>query len=198
MLTIEELRRQNLIIFECVSGSKAYGLDTPSSDLDIRGVFVLPKELYYNWDRPQQVNNPTNDESYYELDRFVELLYRNNPNLLEMLAVNPKHILIKDPIFDKLSVDMFLSKQTKETFAGYAMTQIRKARGLKKKIVNPMGETRKEILDFCYILDNYGSRPLRTWLEEKKLSADPMRIGKCTTYERRFCFVLRRKRRLWI
>jgi hypothetical protein len=167
MLTIDELRRQDLIIFECISGSKAYGLDTPSSDVDIRGVFVLPKHLYYNWDRPQQVNNPTNDESYYELDRFVELLYRNNPNLLEMLAVNPQHILQKDPIFDMLSVEMFLSKQAKETFAGYAMTQIRKARGLKKKIVNPMGETRKEILDFCHILDNYGSQPLRTWLNEK-------------------------------
>ena len=40
-MTLEELRASGHIIFECISGSRAYGLATASSDTDIRGVFVL-------------------------------------------------------------------------------------------------------------------------------------------------------------
>lgn len=164
-LTIDDLRREGMIIFEVVSGSRAYGLDTPTSDTDIRGVFVLPPHLYYHWDRAVQVNNATNDESFYELDRFVELLSKNNPNILELLAADVRNIIYKHPIFDRLRPEMFLSKLAKESFAGYAMTQVRKARGLKKKIMNPMDEKRREVLDFCYFLDGYGVKSLRGWLE---------------------------------
>jgi predicted nucleotidyltransferase len=60
-MTIEDLRDKGLIILECISGSKAYGLDTPSSDTDIKGVFILPKEEYYGLTYTPQVNNETND-----------------------------------------------------------------------------------------------------------------------------------------
>ena len=43
----EYLKENDLIILECISGSKAYGLDTPSSDTDIKGVFLLPKKDFY-------------------------------------------------------------------------------------------------------------------------------------------------------
>ena len=43
MITIDYLKANNLILLECVSGSRTYGLDTPSSDIDIKGVFYLPK-----------------------------------------------------------------------------------------------------------------------------------------------------------
>jgi uncharacterized protein len=46
-LTIAELKSRNLLLFTCISGSKAYGLDTANSDTDIRGVFVLPQHAYY-------------------------------------------------------------------------------------------------------------------------------------------------------
>ena len=46
-MTVEDLRNGGLIILECISGSRAYGLDTPTSDTDIKGVFVLPKSEYY-------------------------------------------------------------------------------------------------------------------------------------------------------
>jgi len=42
-MTINELKNSNLILFECISGSKAFGLNTPSSEADIKGVFYLPK-----------------------------------------------------------------------------------------------------------------------------------------------------------
>jgi len=54
----------------------------------------------------------------------------------------------------------------KDSFAGYAMTQIKKARGLKKKILNPMEKERKSLLDFCYVLQGTKTIPLQLWLQE--------------------------------
>ena len=34
----------NPIVYECLSGSHAYGLATPESDIDIKGVFILPED----------------------------------------------------------------------------------------------------------------------------------------------------------
>ena len=45
-MDVEYIRKNNLIIFEAISGSQAYGTNTPESDIDIRGVFVLPKEAW--------------------------------------------------------------------------------------------------------------------------------------------------------
>ena len=81
-MTISELREKGLIILECISGSKAYGLDTPSSDTDIKGVFILPKKDYYGLTYIPQINNETNDIVFYELGRFMELLLLNNHILL--------------------------------------------------------------------------------------------------------------------
>jgi hypothetical protein len=67
---------------------------------------------------------------------------------------------------NRLPLDLFLSKLCKETFAGYAFTQIKKARGYKKKIVNPVDPVRKTVLDFCFILQGYQSIPLREWLTQ--------------------------------
>lgn len=165
MLTIEDLKTQNLLLFECISGSKAYGLDLPTSDTDIKGVFVLPQAMFYGLDYIPQVNDENNDTVYYELKRFVELLYKNNPNILEMLNSPAECVLYKHPVFDLLKPDLFLSKQCKDTFAGYAMTQIHKATGLNKKIMNPMEKERKGVLDFCYIQYEQGATPLKHWLK---------------------------------
>lgn len=163
-MTIQDLKNGGLLLFECISGSKAYGLDTPQSDTDLKGVFYLPKDKFYGLEYIPQVSNATNDEVYYELGRFVELLCKNNPNLLEMLASPENCIVYKHPLMEKLSIEMFLSKLCKDTFAGYAHSQIRKARGYKKKIVNPMDKERKSVLDFCYVLESYSSIPVCDWL----------------------------------
>jgi uncharacterized protein len=165
-MTIKDIKEKGLLLFECISGSKAYGLDTINSDTDIKGVFYLPKAQFYGLDYIPQVSNETNDEVYYELGRFVELLIKNNPNMLELLATPEDCVLYRHPIMHRLHIDMFLSKLCKETFAGYALTQIKKARGYKKKIVNPVDEVRKSVLDFCFILQGYQSVPLTEWLAQ--------------------------------
>ncbi len=154
-MTIQDLKSQNLILFEVISGSKSFGLNMPTSDTDIKGVYYLPKEKFFGLDYIPQVSNETNDEVYYEIGRFVELLLKNNPNILEILASPEDCILYKNPLMEKLKIEDFLSKLCKDSFAGYAVTQIKKARGLNKKIVNPLPKEKKNLLDFCYVLEDY-------------------------------------------
>ncbi|MFI1770644.1 nucleotidyltransferase domain-containing protein [Thalassobellus citreus] len=163
-MTIEELKKSGHIIFECISGSRAYGLDTPESDTDIRGVFILPKESFYSLDYIGQVNNETNDIVYYELRKFIDLCSKNNPNILELLNVPEECVLYKHPIFDEIKLDYFLSKQCEKSFANYAYAQIKKARGLEKKIVNPVEKDRKLVLDFCFVYEKGLSIPLKVFL----------------------------------
>lgn len=164
-MTIDDLKRRNLIILECISGSKAYGLDTAESDTDIKGVFLLPKKDYYGLNYIPQINNPSNDIVYYELGRFMELLSVNNPNILELLNTPKSAILYKHIYLEKINSALILSKLCKNTFGKFALSQIKKAKGLKKKIVNPISKERKSLLSFCYINYHKGSIPLLDFLE---------------------------------
>lgn len=169
-MTIQDLKNKNLLLFEAISGSRAFGLATENSDTDIRGIYYLPKEDFFGLNYIPQISNETNDITYYEIGRFVELLQKNNPNILEILASPEDCILYKHPLMDLLKTEDFLSKLCKDTFAGYAVSQIKKAKGLNKKIVNPIDKERKSILDFCFILDGQGSVPLKKWLQEFSVS----------------------------
>lgn len=164
-LTIEQVKNNGWLIFETIVGSRAYGLDTEKSDTDIRGVFVLPEDMFYSLDYTPQVANATNDIVYYELKRFIELLSRNNPNILELLNVPEKFILYKDELMNNVRSEMFLSKLCEKTFANYAYSQIKKAYGLEKKIVNPVDSERKSVLDFCFVYLGKETRPLTEYLE---------------------------------
>lgn len=171
-MNIDYLHKNKLLLLDCISGSKAYGLHTPQSDTDLKGVFILPKRMYYGLEYTEQVNNETNDEVYYELKRFVDLLAKNNPNILELLNTPQDCIKYRHPIMDVLKPELFLSKLCKQTFAGYAQTQIKKAKGLNKKIVNPVDKERKTILDFCYVIHQQGSITLKAWLIQKQLNQE--------------------------
>jgi len=171
-MTIQILKSQNLILFEVISGSKSFGLNTPTSDTDIKGVYYLPKEKFFGLDYIPQISNETNDELYYEIGRFVELLLKNNPNILEILASPEDCILYKHPLMEHLKLEDFLSKLCKDSFAGYAVTQIKKARGLNKKIVNPMPKEKKSLLDFCYVLKGYETVATNTFLIENNMNQE--------------------------
>lgn len=155
------------LLLQCISGSRAYGLDTPQSDTDIKGVFLLGKKEYFGLHYTEQVANSSNDIVYYEVGRFVELLVRNNPNILELLSTPADSILYKHPVMDILKPEFFLSKLCEQAFAGYALTQIKKAKGLNKKIFNPVSKIKKTIIDFCYIIHGYDTITLQQWLVDR-------------------------------
>src|SRR5687767_2343534 len=104
---------------------------------------------------------------YYEIKKFVELLLKNNPNILELLSTPDDCVLHRHPVMSLLKPEMFLSRLCNQTFGQYAYAQIKKARGLNKKILNPLDRKRKTIVDFCYVVKGQGSVPVSEWLVEK-------------------------------
>jgi predicted nucleotidyltransferase len=185
-ITIETVKKNGWLIFEGIAGSRAYGLDTPSSDTDIKGVFVLPKELFYSLDYVPQVSNETNDIVYYELKRFIELLAKNNPNILELLALPDECILYRHPLMERIQPAVFLSRLCEQTFANYAYSQIKKAWGLEKKMANPVEPERKSLLDFCYVYAGHQSISLSTFLLHRNWSQE--NIGLRSTSHLRDCY----------
>ena len=166
-MEIEDLKVNKLILLDCISGSRAYGLATPESDTDMKGVFILPKPDFYGLEYIPQVSNESNDIVYFELKRFMELLSVNNPNILELLNTPEEHILHKNKALEIINAKLVLSKLCKNTFGKFAVSQIKKARGLNKKIVNPISKERKTLLEFCFVNYNGGSVPLNKFLELK-------------------------------
>ncbi|WP_261381049.1 nucleotidyltransferase domain-containing protein [Mucilaginibacter pallidiroseus] len=133
-MTYEQLiATKKNILLDCISGSNAYNLNLPESDTDKKGVFFTSKKEFYGFGYQEQLNNDSNDEVYFEVRRFLELLLKNNPNILELLNTPKSHVLYRHPIMDLIKPADFLSKLCKDTFAGYAQTQVKKARGLNKK-----------------------------------------------------------------
>ena len=175
-MTIQNLEDNDLILLKVHSGSHAYGLATPTSDEDFRGVFYLPRDQFFGFNYVAQVSDETNDEVYYELGRFLELLTKANPTALEVLATPGHSVLVRHPLMDKLTIDDFLSQQCRHTFSGYATTQIRKARGLNKKVHNPVAKERKSVEHFCYIITNGQSLPLIDWAGQQGLPLEALAL----------------------
>lgn len=164
-LTIDNIKEY--LIFEYIGGSHLYGTNIASSDIDKRGIFIAPLEMILNGTAPEQISDETNDITYYELRRYLSLLSTNNPNVIESLGIIPECILYKHPIMDMIldNKDKFITKLCRNTFIGYAISQIQKSRGYNKKM-NWEEEriNRKTVLDFCYILlPNGGSATFHHW-----------------------------------
>jgi predicted nucleotidyltransferase len=162
--TLDRVRAGEFLLFDAISGSHAYGTQTPKSDSDRRGIFVAPDSFQAGMESIEQVADEKNDEVYYELTRFFQLLEKNNPGALEILYSPSDCIRYKHPAFDLIDPSLFLSKLSEKSFSGYSEMQIRKARGLNKKMVNPQPEQRKHLREFCHVLEAQGSVPLGDWL----------------------------------
>ena len=172
-MIIEELRNSGLIAYEYKRGSHMYHLNTETSDEDFGGVFFCPKKMLLGLRGryEEQVSDSKSDVVFYEFGRWLELLLKSNPTVLEGLFA-PKDCIVGEvhPAVRKIldNRELFLSKECFKTFYGYAVSQISKARGLNKKIVNPVTE-RKDILDFCYTFNDQGSLPIKKFLAENGL-----------------------------
>lgn len=163
-LTLARVRRRDLLLFEAVAGSRAFGTDHAGSDFDLRGVFVAPFSFLGSLEVLDQVSDEPGDEVYYEITRFIELLTANNPNIVELLFTPDSCLRYRHPAFALIRPELFLSRRCRETFGNYAMGQIRKARGLNKKMMNPEPRQRKHLREFCHVLQGQGAVGLAAWL----------------------------------
>lgn len=93
--------KQNELDFLCVllGGSTLYGLRTPTSDSDFRGVYLNSRlgEVVgiTNNETQGQSKEEGDDFSYFSLLRFFELLKKTNTNTIEILFA-PEYLLITE------------------------------------------------------------------------------------------------------
>lgn len=120
---------REFIIYRCQVGSKAFGLSNESSDDDIRGIFLPPADLHWSLYRlPEQIELIENgeDEVYWELEKFIRLALKANPNILETLWT--PRVIDATPIAKQLREirGAFLSQHIYKTYSGYVISQFRR------------------------------------------------------------------------
>jgi predicted nucleotidyltransferase len=118
---------EDCIIYRCIVGSRAYGLDTEESDTDLRGIYIAPAELQWSlFGTPEQFEDNATQSCYWELQKFLTMALKANPNILECLY---------SPLVEKVTPlgqellavrQHFLSQMIFQTFNGYAMSQFKK------------------------------------------------------------------------
>ena len=183
-MDVQELRQKGWINFEMLSGSHAYGTSIEGSDKDFRGVFTLPTKEVLSGRKLEQVSDETNDITFYEFGRFLELLEKGNPNVLELLFPPKESVVYDDGTISRRITDpnIFITKNLRHTFGGYAVAQIKKAKGLNKKINQDKTKVeRKGVLDFCYVLtDKEEAVKFNHWIKIGKKSEfdDTLKIFK--------------------
>ena len=149
-------------------GSVAYGVSNDSSDMDIYGFSIPPKDVIfpslrgeilgfdaYEVQFSQYQRHHILDESalsgkgrvydmtIYSIVKFFRLLMENNPNIIDSLYVAENCVLFSSPIADHIRANrqLFLHKGCWAKFKGYAYSQMHKIR-----TKNPEGK-RKSLVD---------------------------------------------------
>jgi len=115
------------VIFRCIVGSRAYGLETDESDTDYRGIYLPPADLHWSlYGVPEQIDREETQEQYWELQRFLVLVLKANPNVLECLYTPLVEQIT--PLGEELLAmrSSFLSRMVFQTYNGYVASQFKK------------------------------------------------------------------------
>lgn len=126
-LSAERQSFSDYIIYRCIVGSRAYGLDEEGSDIDRRGIYLPPAELHWSiYSLPEQLENDESQECYWELQKFLTLALKANPNVLECL--HTPLVEFAAPVAQELLNirAIFLSQLIYQTYNGYVASQFRK------------------------------------------------------------------------
>lgn len=176
------IRNDGRLLYEYIRGSQLYNLNTPDSDVDTGGVFICTKREFLGslpgtetahsgGSYKAQVADTRHDNTWFEIGELLRLLLKSNPTMLESIFVPTNKIIgTVHPLMQMIidNRDQFVTKQCFKPFFGYAKWQIEKARGLNKKIVNPVTE-RLTPYDFIYTFKEQGSIKFRYWLDNHGL-----------------------------
>ncbi len=114
------------VIYRCIVGSNAYGLSQEGSDIDRRGFYLPPADLAWSLAGVPEQLETDNEEAYWEIEKFIRLALKANPNALECLY-SPL-VETCTPIAQEL-IDMrhiFLSQYVHRTYNAYVLSQFKK------------------------------------------------------------------------
>lgn len=115
-------------ILEGIVGSHAYGLATPASDVDYRGVFVVPIHEVVGLKQHRETVEflDPNDTVRHEIAKFLRLALKANPNIIELLWLDEFTTMTAEGRGLVDSRERFVSKRAVKTYGGYAFSQLTK------------------------------------------------------------------------
>lgn len=143
----------NAVAYETLMGSVAYGVSSDTSDCDIYGFCLPPKELVFphlagdipgfgaqkpRFDVYQQhhINDPSAlggqgrefDVTVFSIVRFFHLAMENNPNIIDSLFTPASCVIHSTQIGERVRENrrIFLHKGAWHKFKGYAYSQLHK------------------------------------------------------------------------
>lgn len=158
MSFIDELPKHTILLTR--AGSRVYGINTATSDVDIKGICVPTEEYIFGTEVFEQADKPMHmakffhlltpeeqkiaqDEklegTVYDARKFIKLALDANPNILDVLFCRDQDVLLSTPAGELLreNRDLFLSAKAKHTFSGYAVAQMKRIRTHRAWLLNP-------------------------------------------------------------
>lgn len=114
------------VIYRAIVGSTAYGLSRDDSDIDRRGFYLPPADAHWSLAGAPEQLEIENDEAYWEIEKFIRLALKANPNILECLY-SPL-VEYCAPIAAELigMRHIFLSRYVHRTYNAYVLSQFKK------------------------------------------------------------------------
>ena len=132
---------EDRIILKVYGGSTSYGTSTSTSDVDIRGVCIPPKNYIFGFDKFEQYvskeytkypeyseTNKFADVVIYGLHHFIRLAANSNANIMGCLFVDKKYIISINELGQMLldNRSLFLTKKVKSAFGNFAFNQLKR------------------------------------------------------------------------
>ena len=119
------------IILKVLTGSRAYGLETPESDYDFHGVYVTPtSELLAIGPKPKESVWKEGDEDFqsWELGHFLDLAVHCNPTVLETFVapIEEEDTAGRGRELRTLFPYVLTRKRVYDAFLGYSHNQQKK------------------------------------------------------------------------
>lgn len=122
------------MLCQLVGGSTLYGLNTPESDVDYRGLFLATDKRYVAGFETLEsiVQTGEVDSAYYELSRYLKLLRKSNTQVLEILFAPSSSFTMRSWEFDEVRENRYRlidSEVLKKSLQGYVYSEMRLATG---------------------------------------------------------------------
>lgn len=184
-LTFEDIEKDGVLLYKYIRGSHCQGTNIEGlSDIDTCSVYLAPTEqlLGLGFDYQDEVSDEKHDNCAWEFNKFMRLLLKSNPTVLESLFVDDEFVVYEHPIITELKKhkNLFVTKKCFNSFGAYAVSQIKKCHSLNKKILHDAERhiERRSAMSFCYTYHNQGSTKMENWLAYRGLLAECCGLNK--------------------
>jgi hypothetical protein len=165
---------EDRLAFLTLSGSRAYGTNTPDSDYDYKGFCVPPVKYFLGFhENFENANTDTPcDIEIFNLKKLMHLLAEANPNILEIVFTDPSEFVYTTEISNRILSRRkeFLSKKVRWTYSGYAVSQLNKIKSHRRWLFDPPDHmpTRQEFgLPDDYLIEKHKIQSIEDGIKKR-------------------------------